>query len=235
MPGCTYMALQMSVFSNTVLAYDTAGTVYNWDIPVLQPILSSNITHFPTVENEPKASISYPEPFDNVVINLRCTTAHQPDVDPVLCILYDDESYDPYPRPLALYTIKQLGHRDHPFLPNSLLAPAGLCAHVFGDHSELFYGAMSSLYRSEDCVTFCANSNDDGILVTVLPVPEKATLGALIPVTRKLTPPDVLHEEFNGVQLGYCPTSGRLIYRARDGSFYLLDFLSSPEERGRLM
>ena len=228
----------MTVLEGMILAHDEAGTVYNWDIPYLQPLHALDLTHFTSVENEPKSCIRPTVQHPEISVLIRCTASQRSIelLDPVLCILYDDDSWAVPPErrsPISLFSVREMRHREQdPFIPNTLLVPAGSCDHAFGSRPERFYGALTSLYRCEDSLAFCADTNDLSVVVTVLPTPTKATLCDLSPVmlSRKLLPAETLHEEFTtGVQLGFCPISGRLAYRAADGSFYLRDFLSALE------
>ncbi|TEB28000.1 hypothetical protein FA13DRAFT_1735903 [Coprinellus micaceus] len=233
-------ARAMTVLEGTILAYDEGGTVYNWDIPALQHLPILDLAHFPSIENEPKACIRPLVQHPEISVLIRCTASHrqntEPALDPILCILYDDDSWNGPPErrtPMSLYSVREMGRgNEDPFIPNTLLLPAGSCDHAFGDRSERFYGAMTSLYRCEDNLVFCADTNDLSVVVTVMPTPLRATLRELPPamLSRKLLPSDALHGELTtGVQLGFCPVSGRLAYRATDESFYLRDFISAPE------
>ena len=231
----------MTVLERTLLAHDEDGTVYNWDIPTLQPLHTSipDLAHLPSVENEPKSFFRPSALRVDVSVYMRCTASHQRTsefgVDSTLCIVCDDDPWTVSPEgrsPMSLYSVREMWRRqgeEDPFIPNTLFVPAGLCGHAFGSLSECFYGSMSALYQCEDSVTFCADTDDAGIIATALPVPTKATLSDLSPVIltrRLLRAAESLRAESNSsFHLGFCPISGRLVCLANDGLVHMYDFL----------
>ncbi|KAF5330201.1 hypothetical protein D9611_010617 [Ephemerocybe angulata] len=67
---------------------------------------------------------------------------------------------------------------ESPFLPRSLPVPGGYTTKFYGDNhpSSSFYQALPSLFRCEDELAICTSSDQGGLLLSILPVPSKATL-----------------------------------------------------------
>ncbi|KAF5330236.1 hypothetical protein D9611_010627 [Ephemerocybe angulata] len=152
-------------------------------------------------------------------------------LDPHLCLIYltRDTSY------LHLYSIKPLPGPGSPFLPRSLPVPGGHTTKFYGDNhpSSSFYQLLPYLFRCDDELVICTTSNERGLLMSILPVPSKATQEEITPTTFALVPAGSLMEDIERNQFAFCPMSGRVVYFGSSGEsddVRVADYLLPPEE-----
>jgi hypothetical protein len=140
---------------------------------------------------------------------------------------------------LALFSIKQLqpngqAGKDDPFIPSILPVLGAVGKHIFGhDHPNVYNWESSPLSTCDDHLVYCAESESNSLVATVLSTPKKASDGSIDPRSMSLT----LGEDDldpNSIMYEFCPMSGRLVYcplgGLREAEVCVTDFLSPPRD-----
>ncbi|KAF5330237.1 hypothetical protein D9611_010626 [Ephemerocybe angulata] len=236
-PATTVHYTQFYVFKDTLLAGGLNDHTYHYDLPaatsiVTDPAQPDHLDDLESLTHQPKASLSPPDGEHNhiVLCGLSVWCENSP-LDPQVCLIYPNEgsSY------LQLYTLKPLNVPECPFLPRSLPVPGGHTTKFYGDDhaSSSLYQSLPSLFRCEDKLVICTSSDQGGLLMSILPVPSKATLEEIMPTTVVLVPSGSLMEEIEPNQFAFCPMSGRAVYFESSGmsdDVQIVDYLLPPEE-----
>ncbi|RXW24396.1 hypothetical protein EST38_g1498 [Candolleomyces aberdarensis] len=246
--GCKWKAtkcpLGFSIYvcDRAVVACDSEKTLHVWDFPVLLPLPSSpKVDDITTVSNAPKFSTRL-SGTGREDITLSGTPVWQQGVSSAryLCAMVDEENQlDQENVAFSLFSIRHLASNgqtseDDPFIPSVLPVLGAVGNHIFGhDHQDCHFVDSSPLFTCDDHLVFCAESDSNSIVATVLPTPKKASDDTIDPWSMSMTPAD---EDMNQISVLYdfCPMSGRLIYchtdGPREGEVCITDFLMPPRD-----
>ncbi|KAF6764464.1 hypothetical protein DFP72DRAFT_955551 [Ephemerocybe angulata] len=241
--GCRWPASGMLYFTplyafkDTVMACGTDAQLCVYDIPTATSLLVTDharptqLQDLETLTNEPKALFSPPDnAFDGAHMCTPSVWCENSTLDPHLCLIYPTDDTPC----LQLYSIKPLPGSESPFLPRSLPVRGGCATDVYGDnHSSSFHNLLPSIFRCDDELVICTTSNEHGLLMSILPVPSKATQEEFTPTAVALVPAGSLMEDIERYQFAFCPMSGRVVYFGSSGmsdDVRVVDYLLPPEE-----
>ncbi|KAF6764465.1 hypothetical protein DFP72DRAFT_423288 [Ephemerocybe angulata] len=235
----THLYLNTYPFKDTILAPGQNEEIYVYDLPTPTSLIATDqarpvkLDDLESITNGPKAS--FPPPgsasgrngADLCTPSVWCETSP---FDPHVCVIYPNEITSH----LQLYSMKPMKDPESPFFPRSLPAPGGHTIKFYGDdHSSSFYQLLPSIFRFDDELVICTSSHERGLLMSILPVPSKATLEEITPTTVVLVPSGSLMQEIEPTQFAFCPMSGRVVYFGSSGmsdDVQIVDYLLPPEE-----
>ncbi|KAF6764476.1 hypothetical protein DFP72DRAFT_1130352 [Ephemerocybe angulata] len=221
-------------FKDTLLACGRHEGICIYDLPTATPLAIRDqarpvqLYDLQSLTNEPKAWFPSPDweahTIKHCASSVWCKNSPH---DPHVCLLYQNDETSH----LRLYSIKPLKGPET-FLPHSLPAPGG---HTFygDDHEFSVNQILPTLFRCEDELVICMSTDQLGLMMSILPVPSKATLEEITPTTVALVPAGSLREDIERSQFAFCPRSGRAVYLGSSGAsddVQVVDYLLPPEE-----
>jgi hypothetical protein len=237
---------QVYTSDGAVITCDHKQTLRVWDVPELLPLPSSpKLSDMTTVDNPPKFTTRLPSIGSDITLSGTPVWQQAALSDRYLCAMVDDPNeLGQEHAALSLFSFRRLASNGQtsegdPSTPSVLPVLGAVGQRIFGhNHPDHHQCASSPLSTCDDHLVFCAESNSNSIVATVLPTPKKASDGRIDPWSMSLTSEN-LYEEVQDLDPGsityeFCPMSGRLVHCASVGPMRhevcITDFLSPPRD-----